>query len=896
MHQRYHHLILRVLKIILVTGIVMLYIPATAQQTQTYEQVIQKANNYFQQQHYLDAKAYYQMALKLKPDDSYATNQIKAIVQKIKSNKEKEEEYYDIIDLADVFLDEKAYDKALVQYRKALTVIPGDTYAKDKVDEILRKKAEEKDKIISYNLAMREGARLISENKYDSAEIAYKEAHRLLPDRPAPAEKIDLVKQMRQGYEEKLKLFDEAVKQAERYLLIKDYVTTLSYYEKAHFIFPDNKDVNKKIKNIKPLADKQLAYNSVIDDADNLYISKDFIAARAKYKEAYKAWPENNYPKDMMQKIDDLLAEQRKNLDKNYGQFIHLADSLFQLKEYESARGDYNMALNLKPNEKYPKSRLMEIEDYIAAQQKAFEADYNKMIAGADKLFQEKKYKEARDQYKHALEVRPDDEYPKKQLTEIEKQLALLALAAQQEASYKDIVAEADRLYEEGHYELAIKKYTEAQAVKSMDTYPEQQIEQIRKMLADAAKQKQIDEKYGQLLLLAGRLVKEDRLDEAKKAYQNALNMKPGSPSPQREMEKIDSIVDARARQAEIDRQYKAFIAQGDSLVVLQEYKSAIAAYDQALVIKPKGQEADEKRLKARTMKSNYEKALAREKAYNDAIAEGDKLFKGENYEMAKVEYQKAVDLKSKEEYPQQQIIKIVDILKKLEAEREQRYQDAIAKADNLFDQAIYNEAARQYKIAASIKPAESYPGQRLGECNTKIEEQLRKNKASYDIAIANGDKLYAVRIYDKAIQAYKKAENLLPDETYAGSMINKITKYIEENAIVDVVRKIVTINSGETVRFDFEPVPIKVRKTNYVLVKAKNLGEKSFKIIFSYGSVKGKNGGFVVQVPAGNEYNDFIIRVGNQYKWFSDDNNWISIYPEGGNIEIKLVRISNAE
>jgi hypothetical protein len=79
------------------------------------------------------------------------------------------------------------------------------------------------------------------------------------------------------------------------------------------------------------------------------------------------------------------------------------------------------------------------------------------------------------------------------------------------------------------------------------------------------------------------------------------------------------------------------------------------------------------------------------------------------------------------------------------------------------------------------------------------------------------------------------------------------------------------------------------------VLVKAKNLGESEFKIIFTYGSAKGKNGGFVVQVPAGQDYNDFIIRVGNQYKWFSEDNDWLSIYPENGDIEIKLVRISTS-
>ena len=180
-------------------------------------------------------------------------------------------------------------------------------------------------------------------------------------------------------------------------------------------------------------------------------------------------------------------------------------------------------------------------------------------------------------------------------------------------------------------------------------------------------------------------------------------------------------------------------------------------------------------------------------------------------------------------------------------------------------------------------------------ECNSLIEEQLRKLRAQYDIAIADADKLYAAKIYDKAINAYKQAERLKPDETYPREMITKITKYIEENAIVDVVEQVVTINSNTKQKFGFEPVRINVRKTNYVLIKARNLSDKPFKIIFGYGSDKGKSGGFVVQVPQDAEYNDYIIRVGNQYKWFSEDNNWITIYPENGDIEIKMVRISTS-
>ena len=60
-----------------------------------------------------------------------------------------------------------------------------------------------------------------------------------------------------------------------------------------------------------------------------------------------------------------------------------------------------------------------------------------------------------------------------------------------------------------------------------------------------------------------------------------------------------------------------------------------------------------------------------------------------------------------------------------------------------------------------------------------------------------------------------------------------------------------------------------------------------------SYGSGSGKNGGFMVIVPKSSKENDFIIRIGAQYKWFSEDNTWIEITPENGNIEISTIEIS---
>jgi len=870
-------------------------IAAYAQQATTYEDAIMQADDLYRQGKFYDAKAYYQMALRFTPGDTYATEQISVIVDKLKEQQLVEEEYYEFIDLADVLFEEQAWDRALAEYRKALRVIPTDEYARDQVDKILRKKAEEKDKIISFNMAMQEGNALLTDNKFEEAIEIYKEAQRLLPERPEPPEKIELAKRLMNETSDKLVVFKEEIEQGERYLLVNNYIAALQHFETAQMLFPKNTNAKKKIKEIAPLAEKQQAYNLVVEEADNMYVSKDFAAAKKKYEEAEKTWPENTYSADMISRIDEMMAEQMKNLDKNYQKSIRAADSLLALKEYKLAKSDYNMALTLKPDEGYPKSKIGEIDAYFADQQKQFEANYASMIASADKLFEEQQYMQAKEQYEFALTIKPDDTYPKQRLQDIDKQLDLIEEQKRLNATYDDLIAEADNLYQNGHYDLAINKYAEAQTVKSVEDYPQQRIAELRALLADAEKQREIDEKYGQLVIVATRLLKEDKLEDSKAAYQNALELKPGDLIAIKEINRIDSIVDARIRQAEIEKQYKALIASGDSLLALLEFEPAIETYTNAININPGDPLADQKRLTARRMKQNHERAIARQKAYDEAILEGDKLFAEENFELAKTEYEKAVELKSDEPYPRDQIIDINSILKKLEAEREERFKLAITKADNLFEQAIYSEAVIQYKIANSIKPDEPYPGKRIMECNSLIEEQNRKLRAQYDIAIADADKLYAAKIYDKAINTYKEAEQIIPDESYPREMIDKITKYIEENAIVDIIKEVIAINANTEERFEFEPVLVSARKSNYIVVKARNLSDKEFKIIFGYGSSKGKSGGFVVQVPQSDEYNDFIIRVGNQYKWFSEDNNWISVYPENGDIEIKMIKISSS-
>lgn len=864
-----------------------------AQQVTTYDEAIIYADRLLKKSELLNAKAYYQQALKIKPGDEYAKNKILTIVDKLKSASAAEDEYYDIIDLADEYNDKNELNKALIQYNKALEIIPDDEYAKTKIRKIITFQSNEKEKIENFNKAMEAGKAYIVTKEYDNAITSFSEAASIFPDNNNPINELNNANTLKADYEQREIIYNEKVDEASKYLLINNYVEALKIYNEADKILPESDIARKKIAEITPKATIQKKYNTQVEIADEYYISKDFVSARKQYLIAANLWSEKSYPNDMIVRIDEKLTEGRKDLENNYTLYVKQGDSLLQINEYSQALAEYNLALNLKPNEAYPKTKLAIINSHFEEQKKAFEANYNNMIAGADSAFNAGLLLIAQEKYQTAIEVKPNDEYPQTQLVVIENTLQENAAKSKLDKEYNELITQADKLFTTGSYDLATKKYQQAQTIKTTENYPQTKIDAIKTIIANAAQQKQIDDKYGELIIVAVRQASQNKLPEARLSYVNAAELKPNENMPIIEIAKIDSLIIVLNNQAKIKLEYDNLISEGDSLIENKNYDAAIAKYDNALVIMPNDKIARNKKLSTETIVINIKKEADRKDAYESAITKGDELFDNGSFELARVEFVKAQKIYNDKKYPKKRLLDITAALEKLEAEKEQRYTESVSAADNYFEQGNYDQAIIKYQVASSIKPSEKYPKQKTAECNGFIAEKLKLVMAEYNVAIANADKLYASKIYDKAIIAFTKASNIKPDEEYPIDMIEKITKFIEDNSIIDVINSKTDITLGVTEKFTFEPVKISVRKSNYIFLKAKNLSGKPVKIIFSYGSDKGKNGGFVVQVNEDENLNDYIVRVGNQYKWFAEDNNWITIHPENGDVEITILRIS---
>ena len=365
---------------------------------------------------------------------------------------------------------------------------------------------------------------------------------------------------------------------------------------------------------------------------------------------------------------------------------------------------------------------------------------------------------------------------------------------------------------------------------------------------------------------------------------------------PKDKLKEVAIILVEQAKEREIKQKYDEAISYADKHLNNKDYANARYEYQVANSVKPDEQYPLQKLAEIDRLLAEIAKQKEIDGKYNHAIEQADLLFKELKYEEARLSYEESLTYKPGSDYPSKQVVEINRIITTQAIEKQKAYDLAIVKADNYFQQEDFEMAKTSYERAIELKPDEVYPLDRLKVVNDLILKKRQLLQEEYDKAIADADKFYASKIYDNAIDSYRVAMDLKPKEGYPGEMIKKILKLISERMIVNINKELVRIPDNTTKRFDFSPVPVKDRKANYVFFKARNPKEVNFKVIVNFGKDQTKNGGMVVKIPKNVDINDFIVRISAQYKWFSEDNNWISFYPEGGDLEVSLVQISYSD
>jgi tetratricopeptide (TPR) repeat protein len=704
-----------------------------------YNDLIAKANAAYTSKNYEIATDFYQQAIEVKPDAAFPRQKIVDIgplmAQQKKEMSEKEandKAYTEAIAMGQNALQNNDFNAAKQHFNRALLMRPEESLPRQKISEVDKKVQEKQmaeaqaDKAAmqqKVTKSLDDGDAYLTQKNLDAAEEAYRLAIQLDPNDLYAKQQLNKVKSMQlaanaQKQQAMEKVYTESVDKGDELVAAASYQQAIEAFKQALLQKPDDLVVKNKLA----AAEQQLAseqqnqsneqikrkqYDDLLLQANNAFTAKQYTQAKQSYQSALTLYPEQSLPRNRLQEIDKILADQQK--EQQYKDLITKADGLFAAKAFDQAKSAYQQAIALNAADMYAKQKVDEIDGIFrenerkASEQKARDAQYITTIQEADKLLAQSQLTEAKLAYQRALGMKPGETYPQQQIAKINGLIAEQIRKENEKKSiddqYANLVSKADGFMTQKDYGQAKTLYEQALALKTTEDYPKQRISVINGIILDQAKgaadQKARDDQFKKAIQDADNLYAAANLEEAKLVYQRALSIKPAETYPAAQIAKIDAQLTERLRQENDQKakemQYNNAISRSDQLYTQDKLTEAKLGYQGALQLKPgetypTGQIAKIDGQLALREKEKQQKATYEQK-YTTLIAEGDKAYDKRDYPVAKSAYMQALNLKPAEKYPQDRLNKIAEFERVLAQQEKNRKtaatDDANASATN---------------------------------------------------------------------------------------------------------------------------------------------------------------------------------------------------------------------
>lgn len=401
-------------------------------------------------------------------------------------------------------------------------------------------------------------------------------------------DEIKRCEEMEEKMEEMLEEFQKLIEEGDGNMTAEKYEKAIENYEDALDIFPDKEPAPEKLAAAQEaLAAQQAAaelekrYLDLLSEARNAIKKEEYTDAEASLNEALTLKPDEREPKELLDEIAEKIAEQQKR--EQYESLVASADEKFEDENYTSAIADYRAALELFGTEKYPRDQISEAErimserDAAAEAEAEREAEYQRLIDLGESNLSDDKLEAALRNFEDAAKVKEEERYPKEKAEEIRQLIedrkaasaaeAAEAEAAELERAYQDKVREADELFSAEKLEAARAAYEEASDIKPEEQYPKGRIDRIDDLIAEreaeadarakeaaaADEAAELDRQYEDKVREADQLFSSDQLEDARTAYQEALDIKPGEKYPRSRIIRIDELIDERKAEAEAE-------------------------------------------------------------------------------------------------------------------------------------------------------------------------------------------------------------------------------------------------------------------------------------------------------------------------------------------------------
>lgn len=645
----------------------------------------------------------------------------------------------------------------------------------------------QKMKDLSFDDAIKAGDTNFAARNYKDAMSHYRDAVLLKPDVIYPRDQVDKCYKILVEQELKEILGEVTAENFVKYLNYGDaqmqereFTYASICYQKALSVKPDDQTIINKLDRSKTelaairklaldevaqrnitYASRKQKYDSLIGVADEQFTMAQLAIAKDFYATAAMQINENSYALLMIKNIEDLisndelarqLAREREEREKErlrkarnmaYNDAIAEADRLFNNRLYRDAIETYQLALNIKNYEIYPKQQIKIIEDILAALQIKGE-QYNQLLRNADALFNSKDYENAKPLYIQAHQLIPEELYALNKLSEIDRLLKQKQDDELINNKYMSLIKAADQLYEQQKYSEALNGYQQALMVKPDENYPKQQIKEIRGILSrEANEQKRLAQQkndYDKVIEMADKAFKNQSYSVARSLYQEALLIFPAQAYPSSQIEKIDAILEERASR-----------------------KAPTTKLDQIDFANLQALNNDE-----------------RKAAYDEAMRLAGEFVITKEWGIARFYYRRALALFPNDSKATEQLA-IVDRMILGDNVNEAKYNEMIKKADEAFKTNDFGVAKFYYSKAKEANPNDSYANERLNVVNALVESSAeRAANKEFDSSLKRANEAFEAKNYAVARFFYRKALSLKPDDDNIKTQLETIDTLIK--------------------------------------------------------------------------------------------------------------------
>lgn len=866
-----------------------------AQQPQTYEQTIKSANERFNEKDYLSAKTYYELALRLKPDDPVATRRLAETISLIQKQMEEQQKFYGHMDEGDKLLSEGKEEAALAAYRKALQVFPGDRYVIGQVEKITRKQEEAKQKQSDFDLAMQRGTQFAAAGRYEEAILQFGQASAIFPENTEAKAGLVQAEQALVQLREKEANFQRLLADARNQMTRRNFKEAKTNASEALSLMPQNSEAMALVAEAERMLELSNRYEAALAIADQAYEAKQLAEARNRYAEAQKIWPEQSLPADMIRRIDEILNSDAYRNEVLLTALLKEAAEAYEKQQLKLALEKYNKVLEINADHPLAVERSTEITFALRQQQKQAEdqALYERLMAEGEANEKKQDYSAALASFEKALQTRPGDEQAQGRLNAMKEKIALLEAAEEAANRYNALMAEGRNLLKNNDYKLALEKFNLALEIRSGDAEALAEKNKSEKLLREAEEKSARDDRYRQLILTADEAFSRSEFRTAETAYNEASGLMPSESYPRERAKLAQENLARQIADAEAARRYATLIESADQAFGAQDFQRAEELYQQAALARPSETYPKTQLDRIVAERQTIARQQELEQRINSLMAQGNSQMQARRWSEAIATFGQAISLDPSNTTAAARKAEAELAIEAEKRENQQRYEQSLAEADRLMNLNNFQEAIAAYKTALGFKPDDDYATRRISQAEAIILERLTTMRNEYNRIIAEADRNFNARNFDKAIELYLNAENVKADETYPRQMISRIAEIFEQNKVREIVTSPFTLAANTNRRLSFEPLDVADRRSSYVIVKARNLGKGNFPLLVQFGSNNARNGGFVLPIPDNEETNDFIVHIGAQYRWFSEDNNWLEFIPENGSVEISLIRIS---